>query len=155
KGSNQRTPKLLYELAVGLTNSSFALARRNEITENWKAFLDVFVPMLQEALSPRLARKRQLPPQAIDLQDAIRYAAEEAASRIRAAASDDHFRETTLEMFRSQFGVEISLDPLGSTDRFIVESEEVATIAVFVVSTRLMLYQALSSIDDGSNPFGL
>jgi hypothetical protein len=65
-------------------------------------------------------------------------------SRIRAATSDDHFRDLTLDMFRAQFGVEISLDPLSNAEPFIAESEQVAMIAVFVVATRLMLYQALS-----------
>jgi hypothetical protein len=147
KGSNQLTAKLTYHLAPGMKRSSNALSRRNEISENWKDFLDVFVPILRESLF-RTVKKGQLPPQAIDLRDAIQHTADEAASRIRAAASDDNFREMTLSAFRSQFGVEISLDPLGNTDKFVEESDQVAMISAFVVTTRLMLYQALASNSD-------
>jgi hypothetical protein len=151
KGPRQRDASIRFDLAPTLTNSSFALAHRAELADNWGAFLDVFEPALRERLYPGTAKKKPLPPQAVDLQQAIHRTAEEAASRIRAASSDEDFRETALAAFRSQFGVEISLDPLGNLDRFIAESEQVATIGVFVVATRLMLYQALSS----ANAFNL
>jgi hypothetical protein len=112
KGSNQQVPMLKRDLIPGLTHSSFAQSRRHEITENWRSFLDIFVPILQERLNPASIRKRPLPPQAIDLREAITYAADEAASRIRAATNNAVFRQVTLDAFRSQFGVELSLNPL-------------------------------------------
>lgn len=152
KGPYQQQPRLLIQLVPGLRHSSFALSRRNELVDNWRLFLDAFVPILQDRLTPGAVRRRRLPPQAIDLREAIQHTAQEAASRIREAAADDNFRRITLEEFRSQFGVEISLDPMGNRDRFFAESEQVATISCFVVATRLMLYQALVSAESG---FGL
>ena len=66
---------------------------------------------------------------------------------------NESFRQETLEVFRLQFGVEISLNPHGHKDRLLAESLQVATIAAFVVATRLMLYQALanSTRADGSS----
>ena len=144
-GPAQRDPKLCCQLAPGLTHSYFARDRRPEIARNWRAFLDQVGPLLGEQIAKGTARARPLPPQAVELRDAIRRAAEEAARRIRVAAGNGKFRKKVLAEFRDQFGVELHLDPDGNADAFILESEQVATIAGFVVATRLLLYQALSA----------
>ncbi|MFD8152150.1 Eco57I restriction-modification methylase domain-containing protein [Streptomyces sp. NPDC059720] len=152
KGPDQTRPLLRFTLAADLSHSSFAPKRRAEISDNWVKFLDEFSQILQEREGKKKG-PRKLPPQVLELKEVIHEAAEEAAERIRAAADDEAFRQGTLEAFRLQFGVEISLNPHGSKDRLLAESLQVATIATFVVATRLMLYQALanSTRSDGTS----
>ncbi|WP_432110679.1 Eco57I restriction-modification methylase domain-containing protein [Streptomyces sp. YPW6] len=154
-GPHQPTPILKRDLVKGLSHSYYASARRDEMSVNWRNFLDEFAEIYRRRLHPKGVEKK-LPPQVSELKDAISNAAVEAAGRIRKAATDSEFRERTLEIFRSQFGVEISLDPYGNVEHFFAESEQVATISAFVISTRLMLYQALATAtrpDGGS--FGM
>jgi N-6 DNA methylase len=154
KGANQIEPRLKVELAPGLMRSADAMKRRGEIAEAWKSFLDQLSAILTAALKP--PKKTQLPPQAVDLKEAITHVAEDVALRVRNACVDDTFREFVLDAFRMQFGVEIQLDPTGSTERYDRESEQVALIAVFVVTTRLILYQALAnSVGPNGKPFNL
>ena len=144
-GPHQLNPVLQQDLAPGLTHSSSAPRRRGEICDNWKHFLDSFEPKLSERLRNQQRRDRHLPPQAADLREVIVHAAKEAATRIRLACSDPSFRDRVLDTFRAQFGVQLDLDPIAGGDTFFEESEQVAAIGCFVVATRLMLYQALST----------
>ncbi|MFC9085488.1 Eco57I restriction-modification methylase domain-containing protein [Nocardiopsis dassonvillei] len=144
KGPSQSDPILSFEIAHDLSHSRFAHARRDEMRTNWRAFLDEFSEIYRKKMYRKKGEKK-LPPQASELKSSIANVAEEASERIRESAKDNDFREKTLDIFRSQFGVEISLDPHGNVDNFISESEQVATISAFVISTRLMLYQALAT----------
>ncbi|MCG7205152.1 Eco57I restriction-modification methylase domain-containing protein [Streptomyces arenae] len=145
KGPDQSRPLIRYTLAADLSHSSFAPKRRAEISDNWVKFLDEFAQLLHQR-EEKQKGPRKLPPQVLELKEVIHEAAEEAAERIRSAVNEDEaFRQKTLEAFRLQFGVEISLNPHGSKDRLLAESLQVATIATFVVTTRLMLYQALAN----------
>ncbi|MBP8536393.1 class I SAM-dependent DNA methyltransferase [Streptomyces sp. MK37H] len=155
KGPDQRTPLIQFTLAPGLTHSSIAPKRRIEMSENWVKFLDEFSELLLEK-ERREKGPRKLPPQVLELKEVIHEAAEEAAERIQAAVENEGFRQKALDAFRLQFGVETSLNPHGPKGRLLAESLQVATIATFVVATRLMLYQALanSTRPDGSS-FGL
>ncbi|AWL33601.1 N-6 DNA methylase [Streptomyces anulatus] len=144
KGPNQKTPLIRFTLAAGLSHSSFAPQRRAELSDNWVKFLDQFSQKIVE-LEGKAQDPRKLPPQVLELKEVIHEAAEEAAERIRSAVEEEGFRQSTLEAFRLQFGVETSLDPHGNRSRLLAESLQVATIATFVVATRLMLYQALSN----------
>lgn len=145
QGPYQLKPEIHAELAPGLRHSGSAVGRRAEISTNWRAFLDDLELALQKRLGRRTARGRTLPPQAADLQEVITHTAQEAALRIQSAASDSFYRDTVLTAFRAQFGVELSLDPRGNSEQLVADAGQVAAIGCFVVSTRLMLYQALSS----------
>ena len=151
-GSRQTEPVLRRDLAPGLSESYYAQLRREEIGLEWRRFLDELEPLLLIEIEGGKTRQHALPPHVRDLREAIVEAGKEAAIRIREAADDDTFRDSVLETFRDQFGVELQLDPLGPPDRFISESEQVGTISAFVVASRLLLYQALSSATrpDGS-----
>ncbi|RZU48741.1 N-6 DNA methylase [Krasilnikovia cinnamomea] len=155
RGPISAKPVMSYTLAQGFKHSSSAASYRSEMLDNWQKFLDDFEPLLAARLAPKRASRSSLPPQAIELKEAIVNVAEEAAVRISAAASDDVYREIVLETFRAQFGVEISLDPMGNQHVLRDESVQVATICSFVVATRLMLYQALADSGARANPLKL
>ncbi|MEO3757304.1 N-6 DNA methylase [Mycobacterium sp. B14F4] len=151
-GARQTTPVAIYDLAPDLSESYYAQPRREEIGQRWRDFLGHLEPLLLEDLERGRPDARPLPPHVEELREAIVEAGKEAGLRIREAATDDTFRDTVLDAFRDQFGVELQLDPFGPADRFINESEQVGIIAAFVVTSRLLLYQALSLTErqDGS-----
>ncbi|SKR09071.1 DNA methylase (Methyltransferase) [Mycobacteroides abscessus subsp. massiliense] len=155
RGPSQIQPVFTFSLAPGLTHSSQARIRREEIKKNWEFFLEKVVEFLSP--SSKSQKKSPLPPQAVDLRDAIEVVADDAALRIREAViQDEEFRSRVLDCFRSQFGVELLLDPLGSIEIFHQESQQIALIACFVVATRLLLYKALvDSADADGMPFNL
>ena len=142
-------------LAIGLWHSSAAPSRRQEMQSNWRVFLDHAETQL-EAIDAATARAVvTLPPQVADLREALKNVAEEAASRIAAAASADvAFRDRVISIFGEQFGVEFSLDP-ARPDILDAEARQVASIACFIVAARLLLYQALSFGDRGEAKFEL
>lgn len=131
-------------LAPGLAHSSGAPARRQEMQHGWEAFLDRFEAEQDAIEAAHAGAEYVLPPQAADLQAAVRHAAEETARRVASAvAGDISFHDRVIEAFSEQFGVELLLDP-ARPDVLAIETSQVAVIACFVVTTRLLLYQALS-----------
>jgi hypothetical protein len=129
-------------LAPGLTHSSQAHSLRPQIEANWQELLDDIERELALFQSPD-HQSRGLPPQVRDLHGVIEAAADEAAERILIASKDLAWRDRAISIFSNQFGVEIALDPNGPPQRLGEDCRQVATIACFVVSTRLLLYKAL------------
>jgi hypothetical protein len=144
KGELQHEPVESVDLAPGLTHSIYAPQRRGEISDNWIICLDLLAGLLRTRLERLHRARRALPPRAEELKNAIVAIADEAATRIQSAASNPAYREKVLDLFRRQFGVEMTLDPLGGAERLYREARQVATICGFVLATRLILYQALS-----------
>jgi tRNA1(Val) A37 N6-methylase TrmN6 len=151
-GPVQMTPVEKVDLAPGLMHSSAARQARVEIETNWALFLDLVEQRLQQVTPAGGHQQAPLPGHAQELRDAILAAAEEAATRIQANCADQAFRQRVVATFSDQFGVEMLLDPVGSPQRLAEECHQVATIACFVVATRLLLYQALATGAAGEPP---
>ncbi len=142
-------------LAHGLRHSSGAPARRDEMLAGWEIFLDRFEAEL-DAIEAAYARTAYiLPPQAAELQTAVRSVAEETTVRIAAAVTNDTgFHDRVITEFSEQFGVELNFDP-ARPEILEAEASQVALIACFVVTTRLLLYQALSLGSHAGRSFNL
>jgi hypothetical protein len=154
-GPQPQRPVARIPLASELRHSSGAPSRRQEIQTAWQGFLDRFEAEL-EAIEAHYARTVDiLPPQVADLQAAVRHVAEETTTRIVAAVMNDpEFHDRVIEAFSEQFGVELYLDP-ARPEILEAEANQVATIACFVVATRLLLYQALSIGGEAGRRFNL
>jgi hypothetical protein len=154
-GPQPRHPVARMHLARGLRHSSGAPARREEMQAAWEAFLDCFEGELDAIEAAYAQAVYILPPQAADLQTAVRSVAEEAAFRIAAAVrSDIGFHDGVLAEFSEQFGVELNFDP-ARPEVLEAEANQVALIACFVVTTRLLLYQALRTGSHAGRHFDL
>jgi len=64
-GPRQTSPKSSHTLAPGLSHSYHAQARRQEIGDNWRAFLDALEPLLLQAEGVGAHRLPPLPAQAV------------------------------------------------------------------------------------------
>lgn len=143
-GPGAAQPLVRMDLAPGLSDSSDAPRRRDDLRNGWKTFLDAAEEKMRQEEGRHAQSSSGLPPHVKSLADLIRQAGAEAAGRIAAAiAANTDFAARVRELFEDQFGVDVALDPQGPAGRFGKECELVARISAFVVATRLILYVAL------------
>jgi len=148
-------PILRQYLSSEVSDSYYAPKYREMISKRWRQFLDDAEPLLLAAMGEGKERK-PFPPHIHDLRESIIACGKDAGIRLRAACQDDSYRRRALDTFRHQFGVDLQLDPDGPTVSYEKETDQVGIISSFVVTSRLLLYQALSSaVRPGGKGFNL
>lgn len=121
-GPYEPEPIIRQYLSKELSESYYAPRFREDISKNWRQFLDECEPLLQQAMGEG-ENKRPLPPHIDDLREAIITCGKDAGIRLRDACRHDEIRNSVLSAFRNQFGVDMQLDPEGPIEKYENETE--------------------------------